>query len=164
MVRRGKKVLGSREVEKHLLALEALGVLDRDICYHPILTDDEQAGTVKAPRAIPPRLFYVPSLHILVHCYGEDKFYMGNPEYVPGGLSLECYMLDTTPRHLDNYYAMEVTYRGTKAIGDGKDTLSMRATAPAPITGAEFQEMRRLARKRGQDRLVGKDVGLRVVK
>lgn len=165
MVRRGKqKPLSVREIEKSLLLLEGQGVLDRDICYHPILTDEEQAGIVKAPRPLPPRLLYVPTLHILIHCYGDTEFYVSNPEYMRGGLSKECIVLPTTPRHLDNYFAMEDTYRAAGVIGDGKDRQSLRATAPAPITGQEFNEMRRRAKQRGQERLAKPRVELTVVK
>lgn len=153
MARRGSKVLAAAEVERHLLQLEGLGVLDRDICYMPMMTDDEDSGVVKAPRVIPPRLFYVPTDYTLVHCVGSMEFYDMHPEYVYGGLSYECYILEYSPRHLDNYYAMEDTYRKAGAIPEMRDIVSQRQTRPPPVTRKEYMELSKRNRQMIKDRI-----------
>lgn len=153
MVRRGSKQLSRGEVERHLLHLEALGVLDRSICYQSIMTDEEDTGIKRTPGCIPPRLFYVPSDHKLVHCYGDPEFYEKHPEYVQGGLSYVCYFLDVSPRHLDNYYAMQEIYQQAGVIPEEKDQLSMRSNAPARLTRKEYAELSKRNRQMIKDRV-----------
>lgn len=139
MRRRVAKQPSEGEVERYLLQLEGLGVLDRDICYMPMMTDDEDTGRVKTPRVIPPRLFCVPSDYTLVHCVGSMEFYDLHPEYEYGGLSYECYILERSPRHLDNYYAMEATYIAAGVVPKPKDILSLRTLCPPPLTKKQLE-------------------------
>lgn len=139
MRRRVAKQPSEGEVERYLLQLEGLGILDRDICYMPMMTDDEDTGIVKMPRVIPPRLFCVVKEYRLVHCVGSMEFYALHPEYEYGGLSYECYVLDVTPRHLLNYCAMEATYIAAGVVPAPSDILSLRTLCPPPLTRKQLE-------------------------
>lgn len=107
--RRTKQITDASAVAKHLLQLEAFGVLDRHIVSHPILTDDEHFNP-ETVKMVPPRLFFYNDAGGLYHCYGDDKWYEAHPEYERGGLSYECILVDKYPIHLANYLAMEDAY------------------------------------------------------
>lgn len=142
-----------------LLRIEPLGVLSREICYESIPLDGEDSGKV----IIPPRLFFLPKQFLLVHAYGDDAFYYLNPTFERGGLSKECYVLDTPPRFLSNYFAMQAVYEKTGVVPKSVDVLSLEQRKPPPMTLADQKEWLRKRRKeiRERDR---KLLGLKVVK
>lgn len=150
--------LDNLALARQLLKLEPLGVLTREICYHPIPTEAEDPGmfgakTTKSWGIIPPRLFFIPKYFTLVHCYGDERFYERHPEYVKGGLSKECYVVDDFPRHLANYFAMEPTYRRVGLTTNEQDPLSLSARKPPPTTQKDHNETRRRVRQRVKDQV-----------
>lgn len=93
------------KIKAALRVCERLGVLDRVIVPHPVFLDDEDIRKI-----FPPRLFYLTHLGIVAHSVGDDFFYQSNPAYIPGGVSKEVYVLDSTPDCLGNYFAMQKVY------------------------------------------------------
>lgn len=138
------------EVAKYLLQLEAFGVLDRHIVSHPIITDEEHFGRYDL-RVVPPRLYFNNIDGTLFHCYGNDTFYEENPEYVRGGLSYECIIVERMPMHLANYTAMEGAYSALGLVDDrNNDPLHMvhrRYVSPEELARREREQARKLKAK-----------------
>lgn len=157
--KRSREELDKLALARHLLKLEPLGVLSREICYQAIPLEDEEGKRL----IIPPRLFFIPKYFTLVHCYGDPSFYTLNPEFKEGGLSKECYVLDRFPRFLSNYFAMQAVYEKTGVVPKSVDVLSLEQRKPPPMTLADQKEWLRKRRKeiRERDR---KLLGLKVVK
>lgn len=150
--------LDPKEVAKALLRVEPLGVLKREICPFPVLTDEEDPGMFgneahKRCEVIPPRLFFIPKHFTLVHCYGDDTFYEQNPEYVRGGVSKECYVLGTLPRFLSNQYALEGMLGATDGRMPYDDPISLTASKPPPMTKAEQKAYRAECRQLVAERI-----------
>ncbi len=137
--KRSREELDKLALARHLLKLEPLGVLSREICYQAIPLEDEEGKRL----IIPPRLFFIPKYFTLVHCYGDPSFYTLNPEFKEGGLSKECYVLDRFPRFLSNYFAMEDTYQKAGVAPKRPDLISLEARKPPPLTRAEQKEILR---------------------
>lgn len=146
-------------LQRLLLQIEPLGVLTRDICYDSIPLDDEDGGKA----IIPPRLFFLPRQMILVHAYGDDAFYDLFPAFERGGLSQECYVLDTPPRFLSNYFALQAMYERTGVVPANVDKLSLEQRRPPPMTVAQQREWLKQRRREIRDR-DRKILGLKVVK
>lgn len=156
--KKSREELDRLALARHLLKLEPLGVLSREICYHPIPTDEEDPGmfgakTAKSWGILPPRLFFIPKYFTLVHCYGDDRFYDKNPQYIRGGVSAECYVVEDFPRFLANYFAMEPTYRRVGLTPSDQDPLSLAARKPPPTTQKDHNETRRRVRQRVKDQV-----------
>ncbi len=157
------EVADPKEIAKVLLRVEPLGILNREICPFSVLTDEEDPGMFgnkphKRCEVIPPRLFFIPKHFTLVHCYGDDTFYEQNPEYVKGGVSKECYVLDALPRFLSNQYALE----GMLGSVDGRmpydDPLLLASRKPPPMTKAEQRAYRAECRQLVAERIVSSPV------
>lgn len=109
-------------LKKYLLGVESIGVLDRRVIMKPVAIKDGDTSP------LPPRLVFIPRFYLLVHIVGDAEFYRKNPDYLIGGLSKECHILDSIPRELDNFMTMEQTYRDAGVIPKNtQDPLSLRA-------------------------------------
>lgn len=146
-----------------LLVIEPLGILTRHICYEPVLLEGEvvitPVGLAEPPDGgIPTRLFFIPKHFLLVHCYGDARFYEENPEYTRGGLSKECYILDAVPRFLAYSLAMEGEYAQVGFIPEQHDPLALASRAPPPITRAEQKRLFKASRQKIKDRAAAAEV------
>ena len=143
--KKSREELDRLALARRLLELEPLGVLTREICPFPIPLDIEVGrgpweAEKKSIGAIPPRLFYFPKYHALVHCYGEPEFYLTHPDYKEGELSKECYVLDEFPDFLSNQFALEDMLAPGLSAFPYADTLAMSARRPKPLTKEEQKE------------------------
>lgn len=132
--KKSREELDRLAIARQLLKLEPLGVLSREICPFPVPTDGE---IISGPSVLPPRLFYFPRIHALIHCYGDEAFYEQNPAYAKGGVSKECYVLDHFPDFLSNQFALEDMLNPGISAFPYEDILSMAARRPKPLTREE---------------------------